>query len=44
MRARSILLLLLIVLAIFAPAVLTSLFEVTLTALRDGLANAITGH
>ena len=42
MRARSIVLLIIVVLAIVAPAIVADLFETTLTAMRDGLANALT--
>ena len=43
MRARSIVLLLIVVMAVFAPAVLAHLFETAMTALRDGLGQALTG-
>ena len=43
MRARGVLLLLLIVLIVVAPAVVAELFTAVMTALRSGLANALTG-
>ena len=43
MRVRSILVLLALVLAIAAPAVAADLFEVTMTAFRDGLRHAFGG-
>ena len=43
MRARGVLLLLLIVLIVVAPAIVAELFTAVMTALRDGLANALTG-